>query len=99
MSSRNRVGSRGIPAMASIHFGYRLWSPLQGKKLSLNFRNLCKKLVKKLISEIRKCPQLQSDFVPLLPASAPLPLGASLSNPIIKCAPLADGLDPPLPRN
>src|SRR6218665_921380 len=30
----------------------------------LNFPNLCDNFVKKLVSEIRKCHQLQGDFVP-----------------------------------
>src|SRR6218665_1969096 len=34
---------------------------------SLNFSNLCDNFVKKLVSEIRKCLQLQWDFVPLTP--------------------------------
>jgi len=37
------------------------------KPYSLNFPNLCDNFVQKLVSEIRKCRQLQRDFVPLTP--------------------------------
>jgi len=33
--------------------------------ISLNFPNLCDNFVRKLVSEIRKCHQLQGDFFPL----------------------------------
>src|SRR6218665_548534 len=38
---------------------------LRRSPCSINFPNLCDNFVKKLVSEIRKCHQLQGDFVPL----------------------------------
>jgi len=62
--------------------------------------SLCDNFVKKVISEIRKCRQLQGDFVPLTPLPGALPLdpigGFAPKPPLCNLAPLAEGLDPPL---
>src|SRR6218665_2159697 len=67
---------------------------------SLNFPHLCDNFVKILVSEIRKCHQLQRDFVPLTPNQGLClwtPLGPLPPNPITKLGLLlAEGLDPPL---
>src|SRR6218665_3047487 len=83
------IGSRPRPA---VKVGlYEMWDcapPLNRALMlayacfrspcSLNFPNLCDNFVKILVSEIRKCHQLQGDFVPLTPnhkwASAPNPI-------------------------
>ena len=59
-----RIQGRPIRPWPPIHFGYGL---LQRRKKfgSVKFPNLCYNFAKKLVAEIRKCRQIQEDFVPL----------------------------------
>ena len=62
---------------------------------SQNFQNLCDNFVKKLVIEIRKCRQLQGDFVPLTLMTrgfAPGPQRGSAPHPH-KCSLLPEALD------
>src|SRR6218665_1949977 len=58
--SHCRVDPEGAnPAMAPIQFCHILWPPSREEKnFCLNFHNFCDYFVKKLVSEIRKCHQL-----------------------------------------
>jgi len=46
---------------------WTLAPPHKEKIFSLNFQNLCDNVVKKLVSEKRKCHQLQRDFTDEVP--------------------------------
>src|SRR6218665_3717459 len=66
---------------------YLLIDMLIRSPCSLNFSNLCDNFVNKLlVSEIRKCRQLQGDFVPLTPLTRVFALDLS-------------GTPPPHPRH
>ena len=51
----------GNPAMPHPFWQWTLVPFNKGKKFSLNFPNLCDNVVKKLVSEIRKCCWLPTD--------------------------------------
>src|SRR6218665_972616 len=62
---------------------------------SLNCPNFCDNFVKKLVSEIRKCRQLQRDFVLLTGTFSLYPSGCSAPTPPYVSPPIAEGLAPP----
>src|SRR6218665_2254466 len=75
---RPRPGVKAYEKWDCAPTPYARIETLSGTPCSLNFPNLCDNFVKTLVSEIRKCHQLQREFLPPTPnpgwAPAPKPI-------------------------